>query len=75
MLTVKRAIADAMREATIAEVTIIEGQHIHYSGPYDKLTANCDPSMIVYRNALLKREIAGKSLFNHRKLFIFIKEE
>ena len=75
MITAKRAISDTMRCEIIEEVTIIEGQRVHYSGPYERLTTGCDPDMIVYRNALLKREIAGKNLFNHRKLFIFIKEE
>lgn len=74
MVTVKRAISDTMRRETIEEITILEGQRVHYSGLFEKLTSGCDPDMIIYRDALLKRVVESKTLFNHRKLFIFIKE-
>lgn len=75
MITVKRAISDTMRRHDVEQVTIIEGTTVHFSGPFNKLFADCDPLMIVHRDNLLRREASDKTLHNHRHLFVFLKEE
>lgn len=74
MITVKRAISDTKRWNGVERVTIIEGKMVHFSGPYSRLFTDCDPDMIVHRDNLLRREIDDKYLFNHRELFVFLKE-
>lgn len=70
--TVEKTIQVCRQQHDIEEVTIIEGLTVSYSGPYEKFFANCDPSMIIFRNDLLKREVAGTHLLAGRKLFVFI---
>lgn len=59
----------------IAELTIIDGYDILFSGAIDKFEAQCDVSMILYRDELLKREVIAKNIFgaNNTKLFVFLK--
>lgn len=59
----------------IAELTIIDGYNILFSGLIENFEAQCDVSMISYRDELLKREVAAKNIFgaNETKLFVFLK--
>ena len=68
----KKVIDGCRQKYCIEEITILDGHKVHYSGSFDKFYANCDVDMILYRNQLLKREVEAKTVFNGRKLFIFL---
>lgn len=70
-----KVIKGCMTQYAIEEITIIEGHKIHFSGSYDAFFKNFDINMVTFRNALLKREVSEKVVFNFRKLFIFLKPE
>lgn len=59
----------------ITELTIIDGYEIIFSGLIEKFEGQCDVAMILYRDELLKREVAAKNIFgaNETKLFCFLK--
>lgn len=59
----------------ITEMTIIDGYEILFSGLLENFEEQCDIDMILYRNKLLKREVAAKNIFgaNETKLFCFLK--
>lgn len=59
----------------IAELTIIDGYNILFSGSIENFEGQCDVSMILYRDELLKREVAEKVIFGayETKLFVFLK--
>lgn len=75
MKTAKQVIDKYRKEHSIEEVTIIDGFRVIFSGNYDALYANCDPDMILYRRTVLKRTVLEVTLFNFRKLFVFLAEE
>lgn len=68
----KKVIDGCRQKYCIEEITILEGHKVHYSGSFDKFYTNCDVDMILYRDQLLKREVETKTVFNFRKLFIFL---
>lgn len=71
----KKVIDGCLQKYDIQEITILEGQKVHYSGSRDGFWECCHVDMVLFRNQLLKREVAGKTVFNGRKLFIFLAEE
>lgn len=68
----KKVIDGCRQKYDIEEITILEGHRVHYSGSFDKFYTICDVDMLLYRDQLLKREVEAKTVFNHRKLFLFL---
>ena len=75
MPTVKTVIQANRQTHNITDITIIEGFKVHFSGTYGAFLANCDIDMVMFRNALLKREVAGTYLLNNSRLYIFLVED
>lgn len=73
--TVEKIIRVCRQQNDIEEVTIIEGFTVHYSGDYAKFFAECDPSMVLFRNKLLRRNVLNTCMLANRKLFIFLASE
>ena len=73
--TVEKTIKIHRKQHDIEEVTFIDGFCVYYSGAYEKFFADCDASMVLFRNKLLKRKVLETSLLADRKLFIFLVPE
>lgn len=71
----KKVIDGCLSRYDILEVTIIDGFKVLYSGAFDAFYKNCDISMYVYRNDILKRNVAEKTILGNRKLFLFLEQE
>ena len=67
-----KVIKGCMAQYEIEEITIIEGHQVHFSGSHEAFLQNCDISMVMFRDALLKREVSEKTVLNSHKLFIFL---
>lgn len=71
----KKVIDGCLQRYDISEITIIDGYKILYSGAFNYFYKDCDGSMYMYRNDILKRNVVEKSILNNRKLFLFLEQE
>ncbi|MEE1154814.1 MAG: hypothetical protein UH241_06630 [Acutalibacteraceae bacterium] len=70
----KNVIRACKGKYNVEELTIIDGHKILFSGQIEKFEAQCEASMILWRNELLKREVEDKNVFGvgGAKLFVFL---
>lgn len=66
-----KVIHGCLRYHHIEELTIIDGYNILFSGNIEKFMGDCDPVMIPYRNEIMNRTVAEKTVL-HEKLFVFL---
>lgn len=71
-ISVKEIIRAYSKTHHIEEITIIEGVMVYYSGTYEKFFFECDISLVLQRNKLLKREVLASQMIAQKKLFIFL---